>query len=148
MKNVFKISLAFAVGLLTGCLGSSDPVTGSKALTDQVAGKYAREWQEDKGSYMAYGRDTIYLIQKDNNFEVNNHRWYNTINKDSSPTKNYRGEIQTGYTRIGGFPTFQGIFNKIDSTISNTQGGSFKVNVVTGKLYIVDNPRFTYTKVK
>lgn len=146
MKNVFQISLAFAVGLLTGCLGSSDPVTGSKSLTDQVAGKYVRTLETngvssyDGKPFTTSLKDTILLIQKDQGFEVQNRYWKRVVSNDVS-SSNSKGEYGKG-------DSYQATFNKIDTTITNPLGGSIKIDVNKGLLFGVDRPKVIFNKIK
>jgi hypothetical protein len=136
MKNMLKLSaiLSFII-FLAACGSGSDKVTGSASLTDNLAGKYSRQYKKEAEGTII--RDTILIVKKDQNFEVENHRWF---------FDNLKPE--DGYTKVSGFQSFQGVFNQTDTTISHPQGGSMKFNLRTGVLSFVDKPEMLYTKVK
>lgn len=145
MKNFLK-GLIVVVGLFTGCSGANDKVTGSKSLTEEVTGKYARSLNfSGKSSYdgqpfTSFLKDTIIVIQKDNGFEIQNHYWKKTVNKNGKSSDS-NGEYGKG-------ETFQGTFNKIDTTISSPLGGSIKINTQKGQLFATEHPDIIFSKVK
>jgi hypothetical protein len=138
MKNMLKLSTILSfVFFLAACSSGSDKVTGSASLTDDLAGKYSREYKKNQGDYFNLIKDTIVVIKKDQNFEIAEHRWYKPSN-----------EPEKAYVKVGGFHTFQGVFNQTDTTISHPQGGSIKFDVAKSSLTFPDNPEMVYIKVK
>lgn len=133
---MIKIPALLSVVLcLAACGSGSDKVTGSSSLTDELSGKYSREYKKETDKSII--RDTILIVKKDQNFEVVNHRWFFDMLKPND-----------GFSKVSGFGSFEGIFNQTDTTLSNPQGGSMRFDLSKGILYIVDKPGMSYTKIK
>lgn len=138
MKTIFNPFNIICLALFfSACGAGSDKVTGSTLLTDDLSGNYAREYKKDKGSYFNTFRDTILIVRKDQNFEVANHKWFESSD-----------HMDEGFSKIHGFQTFQGIYNQTDTTISHPQGGSLKFDKRNRAIYMVDKPDQLYIKVK
>jgi|GEM_PF-2260345 len=145
MKRFFLSALGM-IGFTLSLLSCNDPVTGSKSLTEQITGNYGRAFEDDHGSYIGYTKDSIYITEKDNGFEVRNVRRYKSVNKDGHFDTDISGKIDTAFTRVPGFGTYAGTFNKIDTTISQAYGSSIKLVPEKGLLYFVNKPDKVYKK--
>ena len=129
-------SFYFLVFILSiGCQGKHETnITGS---SNDISGKYYREYKEPHGSYYLNIRDTIIVIKKDRSYEIQNHQWFISSDKPNEP-----------YFRVPGFPTYQGTFNEIDTSISRERGGSIKFDLQKQLLYNADHPEIHYFKDK
>jgi len=121
--------------ILSSCNYSSDDITGSQTLTNSITGKYTKSFTENHGSYSDFIRDTIIIIKKDHGFEIQNHVYFSSSLDDS-----------TIFTKVPGFPTFQGVYNKTDSSITHPSKGSLKFNFLNNTVYSADNPSLSYLK--
>lgn len=135
----------FCSTVLLAC--NSDELTGSKQLTKAISGTYFREYQEDHQAYISYYRDSIFITAKDKSFELRNVKRLKIRNKDGSYDTNILGEIDSSFTKVPGFGTLLGDFNKTDTTISLPYGkSSVKINPNKKELFFVNNPEVVYRK--